>query len=419
MMTDMEPKNLLRVALTSDQPIFLRGLASLLMAVKGMTLIGEARSGAEAVQLCQIAQPDLMVLDLRNSIEHRRETAAMIRQHWPEIKLVFILDQQEENETLEDNETGHVHYLARDISEEEFKSAFDHIRTCPATNRNKDPMSQSGFNHNANEPERPSLLPTDQLPRAHMVRNEEILVRELVMASKIQEDILPEEAPHLAGWDISVRLKPARETSGDFYDFIPLTDRKWGIVVADVTDKGMGAALFMALSSTLIRTYATRFPSLPAYTMNCVNDRMLADTRGSNFVTTFFGILEPHTGRFIYSNAGHPPGYIISTRRGKESIQELRPTGMALGASEEGTWKQKIARLNPGDFLVLYTDGITEAQNAQGDFFGDERLLDTLLEMPGSTAQEIQNAILAEVRRFVGSSPQQDDIALIVIRREE
>jgi sigma-B regulation protein RsbU (phosphoserine phosphatase) len=244
------------------------------------------------------------------------------------------------------------------------------------------------------------------------------MARELYMAGKIQADLLPEKAPVLAGWQISAELEPARETSGDFYDFIPLTQQKLGLVIADVSDKGMGAALFMALSSSLMRTYAARFPTLPSLTMSAVNERILTDTRGSMFVTSFFGILEQHTGRLIYTNAGHPPGFIISNPRGRNPITALRTTGMALGVSEQGRWTQKIVKLAPGDLLVLYTDGITEAANPDGQMFGEDRLLDTILSNLHRSSTDIKHLLLEEVHNFVAGTPRQDDIALIVLRRE-
>jgi sigma-B regulation protein RsbU (phosphoserine phosphatase) len=334
-------------------------------------------------------------------------------QKWPAIKVILLQDLRDE--TVQPEEPGCTVSISRDVSEEEFKAALEQIRG--AAGESNQPVV---FRHHATEEVEDEEGVEMPLPQAPIyLRSEEILTRELIMAGRIQVDILPEKAPSIPGWDISARLKPARETSGDFYDFIPLSERKLGIVLADVTDKGMGAALFMALSSTLIRTYATRFPTLPGLVLNAVSERLLTDTRGGMFVTAIFGILEPHSGRFIYANAGHPAAIHISTQRAKTTIEELRPTGMALGVSESAQWKQKIARLAPGDYLVLYTDGITEAQNRQGAFFGEERLQDVILSKIGSSSREVHDAVIEEVNRFEGYSLPQDDIALVVIHYEE
>ena len=164
---------------------------------------------------------------------------------------------------------------------------------------------------------------------------------ELEMAGKLQSRILPENPPELDGWDLATQLLPARETSGDFYDFIPLANDKWGILIADVTDKSLGAAVFMAMCSSLIRTYAVRFPTLPALALSSVNERIFTDMRGGLFLTAFYGILEPHSGRLRYVNAGHNPPILLSNQKGKP-LDKLPRTGMALGVSEDATWQQKI-----------------------------------------------------------------------------
>jgi serine phosphatase RsbU (regulator of sigma subunit) len=242
------------------------------------------------------------------------------------------------------------------------------------------------------------------------------LDQELANAGKIQSGILPEKAPHLRGWDIASRLEPALQTSGDFYDFIPLTNNNWGMLIADVSDKGMGAALFMALSSTLFRTYASQYATLPAFALSQVNERILSDTRSEMFVTAFYGVLEPDTGRLRYVNAGHNPPYLISTQKGKP-FDRLRATGMALGVMDNVNWGQKIARFNPGDVLLLYTDGITEAQDRSGRFYGEQRLQEVLRSLGSRPAEEIQEGVLADLKRFTGGAPQQDDVTLIVLRR--
>lgn len=402
----MEAGKTLRVAIASDQAIFLRGLASLVMSMKDVLLVGEARSPEEVRQMCQLVMPELLLLDAKNALDSMREVAHCVREKRGDTKIALLVDAQFE-ETAGDENDQDLYYFSRDVSEEEFKAALAHVRATPAFSNG----GQGVFRHQAEEEDPLSFHP--------IPRTQEVIVHELDMAARIQADILPEEAPVIPGWEFCAHLQPAHETSGDFYDFIPLAGRKWGLAVADVTDKGMGAALFMALSNTLLRNYANRFPTLPAMTMSAVSERILSDTRGDMFVTAFFGILEPHTGRLTFANAGHPPGYLLSQQRGKVSVESLSHTGMALGVTETARWKQKTVRFAPGDYLILYTDGITEAQNQYGDFFGDSHLIDIALAQIGKSAREMQAAIFDEVNRFMGSIPRQDDIAMITIRRIE
>ncbi len=407
------------MAIVSDQAIYLRGLASLVMSMEGIKLVGEARSGSETIQLCRLSEPDAILLDLNGAPEHTREIACHVNQKWPSIRVVLLGGFEDQDQLQLNCMDKSLYLISRDASEEEFKTALVQILSQPFPRLEAPAMAEAVFRHHAEDDTESEMLEmADSIPAVTHHRNEELMARELVMAGKIQEDILPEKAPAIPGWDISAKLKPARETSGDFYDFIPLTERKWGVVLADVTDKGMGAALFMALSSTLIRTYASRFPTLPGLALNAVSERLLTDTRGGMYVTAIFGVLEPHSGRFIFANAGHPPGFLIGVQRGKTSVDQLRGTGMALGVSEQAQWKQKIVKLQPGDYLVLYSDGITEAQNRRGDFFGEKRLLEVILSKVGRSARELQDALIEEVNHFEGYVPQQDDIALVVIRRE-
>ncbi len=406
----MEAGNPLRVAIASDQAIYLRGLASLVMALKDVKLVAEARSSEEARQICQLMTPDLILLDARNASGQAREIARSLRASIPTIKIVLLLDAQSENGVEDESDSESLYYFSRDVSEEEFKAAMEHVRKTPVLSNDHPGV----FHHLPDEEEEENPRQVRSNPRT-----QEVLAYELDMAARIQADILPAQAPIITGWELCAQLQPAHETSGDFYDFIPLSNRKWGLAVADVTDKGMGAALFMALSSTLLRNYADRFPTLPAMTLSAVSERILSDTRGDMFVTAFFGILEPHTGRMTFANAGHPPGYLISQGRGRLSVESLSHTGMALGVTETARWKQKTVRFVPGDYLLLYTDGITEAQNEYGDFFGDNRLIDIALSQYGKSSREMQSAILDEVNRFMGSTPRQDDIAMVIIRRKE
>jgi serine phosphatase RsbU (regulator of sigma subunit)/DNA-binding NarL/FixJ family response regulator len=243
----------------------------------------------------------------------------------------------------------------------------------------------------------------------------EKVARELAMAGQIQASFLPSELPDVAGWQLAAMLKPARETSGDFYDFIPLPYGRLGIVIADVSDKGMGAALYMALSRTLFRTYATEYHTLPELVFSIANRRILSDARAGLFVTAFYAILDPATGTLTYCSAGHNPPYLLSAQN-RDLVQALPKTGMVLGVVEDATWQQETVRLAPGDVLVLYTDGVTDAEDERGSFFGQERLLEVAQANLGRSAQDIQDAVMAGVHEFMGETPQFDDITLVIVR---
>jgi serine phosphatase RsbU (regulator of sigma subunit) len=417
----MPEKKFSRAVIVSDQDIFLRGLTAFVSSHPQYRLVGEAHNGSEMIQLCNLSEPDTLLFDLHNAWEHAPEIIQQIHERWPSMKLVLLAGHFYETRAREEFANLPVYFISRDVSEEEFKSALAQIHQDSYGQGERQPVAHTSFGHMALDEDESEALEMQKLASEINQRrdDEESRTRELVMAGRIQTDILPEEEPHIPGWEISAKLEPARETSGDFYDFLPLTDRKWGFVVADVTDKGMGAAIFMALSSTLMRTYANRFPTLPAMAMTAVSQRILSDTRGGMFVTSIFGVLEPHTGRFIYANAGHPPGFLVSIHKGKESIDQLRPTGMALGVLEQARWKQKIVKINPGDFLILYSDGITEAQDSQGTFYEEDRMLDAALSRPGGSAVDIRNAILADVHRFAGNAGYRDDITLVVVKRKD
>jgi sigma-B regulation protein RsbU (phosphoserine phosphatase) len=240
--------------------------------------------------------------------------------------------------------------------------------------------------------------------------------QELALAGEVQISFLPRELPDIPGWQLSVTLKPARETSGDFYDVNLLPNGRLGILVADVVDKGVGAALFMALSWILIRTYATEYPTQPELVLSAVNHRILKDTEANQFVAVFYGILDPATGTLAYCNAGHCPPYLVSAQSG-EDVQKLTRTGVPLGILEDEIWGQGVVQLASGDALVLYTDGITDAEDGKGTFFGQERLLGNVEANLGRSAQEMQDALMAKVHEFVGDAPQFDDIALMVVVR--
>jgi len=404
----MIPPRAMRIVIISDQAIYMRGLMEIILSMSDFSVIGQGENPLEALQLCQICEPDIAIFSFAEPVDTYQSILYQVKRTIPSISIICMSNTNFDDENI--------YTFSKDLSEEEFKANLLQVRHNHLLTHKPEQSSQHRFEHQESSSDDLSNLDL-YLASSEAIKNNAMVTRELEMAGRIQKDILPEQVPEIPGWEISATLIPARETSGDFYDFIPLTEHKWGIVIADVIDKGMGAALFMALSSTLIRTYASRFPTLPALTLNAVSNRILKDTRGGMFVTAVYCVLEPLTGRVIFSNAGHPPGVLVHTNRVKDRVETMRPTGMALGVSEDASWKQKVYRLNPADILIFYTDGVTEAENEHGISFGEERIWDIVLPLVGSSAKTIQNQLVEEVLTFSKNTPHQDDIAIIVIRR--
>jgi sigma-B regulation protein RsbU (phosphoserine phosphatase) len=245
----------------------------------------------------------------------------------------------------------------------------------------------------------------------------ERLQRELVLAARVQASFMPGKLPEVPGWDLSVSLLPAKLTSGDFYNTILLPGGAVAILIADVVDKGVGAALYMAMSIALLRAAIAEFPEQPAVVCQAVSRQLHEFAGGGQFVTVFLGILDPESGVLIYSNAGHNPPLLFSSAHSEAPLL-LKNTGTALGVLEDGIWESGRIQMERGDALILYTDGITEAENEQHAFYRLPRLLDVARQSAGTPAVAIRDAILGSVRQFMGDAEQSDDIALLVVVRE-
>lgn len=243
------------------------------------------------------------------------------------------------------------------------------------------------------------------------------MIHELSLAGEVQKGFLFRELPKIDGWQLTVTLQASRETSGDFYDFTLLPNGQLGILVADVVDKGAGAALFMALSWALFRTCAVEFSNQPELVLSAVNNRILEHTKTRQFVTAFYGVLDPASGILVYCNAGHCPPFLFKVSS-KEHFDQLMRTGVPLGIFDDQTWNRGIRQLDPGDVLVLYSDGVTEAQNAIGDFFSEQRLIESAKRKLGYSAQDIHKNIIEDLQDFMGEALQSDDIILSIIKRE-
>lgn len=261
----------------------------------------------------------------------------------------------------------------------------------------------------------------DLLQRQTLER--ERLEREMQLARQIQRAFLPAQAPALPGWEINVWWRTAREMGGDFYDFIDLPDGSIGLVIADVADKGMPAAMFMILTRALLRATVPENSS-PAAVLSQVNNLLLPDAHAGMFVTLFYAILDPRSGKFTYANAGHNPPFWA--RLHSQKIELLSRHGMALGVIENSPFDESTLTLDPGDLLVLYTDGVTEANSPDGLLFGTERLYQTISQRMFSAPQESisAQAMLQSLDQTLGAftanaTPADDSTVLILYRQQD
>jgi len=232
-------------------------------------------------------------------------------------------------------------------------------------------------------------------------------------AKKIQQSFLPESPPFINGFELSALSLPARQVGGDFYDFIPIAEGKWSIVIADVSGKGMPAALFMALSRTLVRATVTE-NGTASQAMGQVNRLITQEAKMGMFVTLFYAVLDPKKRQLHYVNAGHNPPFVFRDSSG--DITLLRASGIAMGVMEEVSFEEKHIELSANDIVVFYTDGITEAINAEMTQFGEKKLIDTIdnnAEMPVS---DMIIKVKEEVFTYAGGQPQHDDFTLVILK---
>ncbi len=243
---------------------------------------------------------------------------------------------------------------------------------------------------------------------------------DLNVAREIQHAILPrsfklkqEDADKV---DIFASMVAAKDVGGDFYDFFPIDDHRIGFTMADVSGKGVPAAIFMAVSRTLVK--ATGLRGLPSNEcMTIVNDMLCGESVDSMFVTVFYGIYDLSTGMIDFTNAGHNPPYILHAD-GTAEMLATKPN-LVLGAVEGMPFTNESMQLNPGDAIVMYTDGVTEAENIDHDQFGESRLEAVLATLKGAGSEQIVETINAEVKKFAGDAPQSDDITQLVILRKQ
>jgi sigma-B regulation protein RsbU (phosphoserine phosphatase) len=241
--------------------------------------------------------------------------------------------------------------------------------------------------------------------------DERRLEGEMEVARQVMAGILPSETPKLAGLDVAAVIEPCHEVGGDYYDFIPLDDDRWGIAMADVSGKGVPAALVVAAMRATLYALAKRELALRSV-FRYANEFINTSTRvRAKYVTLFYAVLDVQARRMIYVNAGHLPPVVM---RASGDVDLLRSGGFPLGFFDAPRYFEQFAQLSTGDLVCLYTDGITETSNAKDEDYGRARLIEVLRRHQQKSAAEIADAILADVRRFGERAPLDDATVLIL-----
>ena len=251
-----------------------------------------------------------------------------------------------------------------------------------------------------------------QLRLEQELRERERFEQELVVARGIQQALLPKELPPLDAWDIVTYYRPAREVGGDFYDFLTLPDGRVGVIIGDVSGKGIAAALVMANTQSVLRAVA-QGSTAPGRLLARANEVLWTYIPPNMFVTCFCGILDPESGRFTYANAGHNPPF----RHHEGKTVQLRATGMPLGLMPGMAYEEKVTVLLPDDGVLFYSDGLVEAHNPEREMLGSPRLRDLMTDhVPG--AKHLPAYVMEELARFTGGEwEQEDDITLVALQR--
>jgi len=238
--------------------------------------------------------------------------------------------------------------------------------------------------------------------------------KELEIAQQIQESFLPHNIPLIENYDLAASSIPAQEVGGDFYDFIPISSAQTGLTIGDVSGKGIPAALFMAFSRTLLRAKACRNPGVGRM-IESVNNFINEEPHSNMFVTLFYSVLDSSRNILTFVNAGHNPPLLLRNDGGE--LIRLSTGGVVLGAMKGLKMDEKTIDLYPGDLLVLYTDGVTEAINQEEDQFGEKKLIEIIKSNQNLPSEDLKNLIIDQVYDFASGTPQSDDITLMVLRR--
>ncbi len=234
---------------------------------------------------------------------------------------------------------------------------------------------------------------------------------ELMIGRAVQLSLLPDRNPTLPGWEIWMFTRPANDVGGDLVDYLQIGDNRLGLVIGDVAGKGLGAALLMAKLQATLRALAPDAKSISDLGAR-LNEILCRDGVENRFATLVYLEIEPHSGFIHLLNAGHIPPVTLEAG----SFQDMSPVAPILGILPEAKFIEQKINLQPGSLLFIYSDGLTEARNEQGDFYGEKRLRKLLHQLQGLSCSEVGKRILNDVERFAGEEPQNDDLSIILLR---
>jgi phosphoserine phosphatase RsbU/P len=254
---------------------------------------------------------------------------------------------------------------------------------------------------------------------ADEVAHRERLNREVEIAREVQERLFPQKLPPIRGLDYAGHCRPALGVGGDYYDFLALPHGQLGIAIGDVSGKGIAAALMMASLQASLRSEATRAPENLAAAVGNINRLVFEASSSNRYATFFYGQYNPAEGRFDYVNAGHNAPILFHQSGSDDTLVRLEPGGTVVGLLEDALYVQGSVRLRPGDILVAFTDGISEAMNLDDEEWGEERLLEAIQTVRGGSAEELLKHLFEAATRFAGAAPQHDDMTLVVLRAFE
>jgi serine phosphatase RsbU (regulator of sigma subunit) len=376
-----------KILVVDDTPSNIQSLAATLKPAGYQVLV--ATNGQQALDVMAKVRPDLILLDIMMPVMDGFEACAQIKANaeWHDIPIIFLTAKTETADLVKGFELGAVDYVNKPFNAHELLAR---VHTHLTVDRLRTSVSEKN---------------------AALEKAQAQMSAELDLARAMQVAILPSRFPVAPGCDGSARMLPATTMGGDFYDFIELPGGRIGLVMADVSGKGVPAAFFMAVARTNLNALAVT-ASGPADCLQRTNDVLLTQNPMDLFVTVFYAVFDPATGSLAYANGGHNPPLI---RRANGTVEMLTAaSGLVLGMFP-ATYEQDTAQLAPGDTLVLYTDGVTEAFNVDVQMYEEARLVERVRADGGGSAKTLVASIFDSVIGFSGAAPQSDDITVAVL----